>query len=90
LNETQSHLCTAYDREYITKEEFAELFQEGTEIRKMMVAFITSMVKTGSGVKHMRPPQKSWTDQVWERYERITGQPRPEIFRRPKDDDEDG
>src|SRR5712672_495929 len=50
LNETQSHLCAAFDREYITKDEFAELFQEGTEIRKMMVGFITSMVKHGSGV----------------------------------------
>ncbi len=35
LNETQSHLCAAYDREFITKDEFGRLFQEGTEIRKM-------------------------------------------------------
>ena len=31
LDETQSHLCTAYDRGYLTKAEFGELFQEGTE-----------------------------------------------------------
>ena len=45
LNETQSHLCAAYDREFITKDEFGRLFQEGTEIRKMMIGFITSMVR---------------------------------------------
>jgi four helix bundle protein len=79
LNETQSHLCAAYDRRYITKDEFDKLFQEGTEIRKMTVAFIRSMVKPKSGVKHVRK-QVSWTDEVWERYERITGKPRPEMF----------
>lgn len=80
LNETQSHLCAAYDREYLTKERFGELFQEGTEIRKMIVAFIGSMVQPGSGVKNMsRLP--SWTDQVWEIYERHTGKQRPELFR---------
>jgi len=79
LNETQSHMCAAYDRRYITKEEFDKLFQEGTEIRKMTVAFIRSMVKPKSGVKHLRK-QVSWTDEVWERYERITGKPRPEMF----------
>ncbi len=44
LDETQSHLCAAYDREYLNKEEFAELYQEGIEIRKMTVAFIQSMI----------------------------------------------
>ena len=77
LNETQSHLCTALDRNHITREEFAKEFQEGTEIRKMIVAFVRSMTKRGSGVKHM-VPVKSWTDEVWERYEKITGKPRPE------------
>ncbi len=72
LNETQAHLCAAYDRNYITKDEFAAEFQEGSEIRKMIVAFIKSMTKRGSGVKHLRP-QKNWTEEVWERYERITG-----------------
>ena len=80
LNETQSHLCAAYDREYIQKEEFGALFQEGTEIRKMIVSFIQSMTRRGSGVKHMHK-FKNWTDEVWERYERITGQQRPELFR---------
>ena len=88
LNETQSHLCAAYDREYISKDEFAEMYRQGTEIRKMTVAFIRSMVQPGSGVKHVRKV-KSFTDEVWERYERITGRPRPELFRRPPADEED-
>jgi len=85
LNETQSHLCAAYDREYLSKDDFGQLFQEGTEIRKMTVGFIRSMVKSGSGVKHMKK-YKSWTDEVWERYERVTGKERPELFRK-KDED---
>jgi len=88
LNETQSHLCAAYDREYVTKDEFASLFQEGTEIRKMMVGFITSMVRHGSGVKHIHKTL-SWSEECWQRYERITGQQRPEMFR-PKGDEEEG
>jgi four helix bundle protein len=80
LNETQSHLCAAYDREYLTKELFGELFQEGTEIRKMTVSFIKSMVMPGSGVKNIRKEPK-WSDQVWELYERLTGEERPEFFR---------
>jgi four helix bundle protein len=83
LDETQSHLCTAYDREYLSQTEFAELFQEGTEIRKMTVAFIGSMVKQGSGVKHLRKAP-SWTEQVWELYERTTGKTRPPLFRPPE------
>ena len=87
VNETQSHLCAAYDREYLSKDDFGELFQEGTEIRKMTVAFVRSMVKPGSGVKHMRKVH-NFTDEVWETYERITGQERPELFRRkPVEDD---
>jgi four helix bundle protein len=82
LDETRSHLCTAYDREYLTKTEFGELFQEGTEIRKMTVAFISSMVKPGSGAKHLRKVP-SWTEQVWEMYERVTGKPRPAMFQQP-------
>ena len=65
-----------------------QLFQEGTEIRKMTIAFITSMVRPGSGVKNMRKTI-SWTERVWQRYEEITGQPRPAIFQRPKADDEE-
>jgi four helix bundle protein len=81
LNETQSHLAAAFDREYITKDRYVELFQEGTDIRKQIVALITSMVKPGSGVKHMRK-QKNWSEEVWEMYERITGEERPELFRK--------
>jgi four helix bundle protein len=80
LNETQSHLCAAYDRGYVEKEVYADLFQEGIEIRKMIVSFVRSMVMQGSGVKNIRKV-KPWSDQVWEIYERITGQPRPEFFR---------
>jgi four helix bundle protein len=35
LDETQSHLCAAYDRRFLTKEEFAVFFREGTAIRKL-------------------------------------------------------
>ena len=89
LNETQSHLCAAYDREYITKDEFANLFQEGTEIRKMMIGFITSMVRPGSGVKHMHKTL-TWSEECWQRYERITGRQRPEMFQPKSNADEDG
>jgi four helix bundle protein len=88
LNETQSHLCAAYDREYVSKDEFGTLFQQGTEIRKMTVAFIRSMVLPGSGVKHIRK-QTNWTDRVWEIYERITGQQRPALFQKRPEQDED-
>ena len=80
LDETRSHLVAAYDREYLEKDEYAELFSFGTGIRKQTVAFIGSMVKPGSGVKHLRK-QKNWNDQVWEIYERSTGKERPEQFR---------
>ena len=76
LNETQSHLAAAYDREYLAKDEFGTLFQEGTEIRKMTVAFIKSLVMDGSGVKNIRK-HVSWPERVWQVYERITGKPRP-------------
>jgi four helix bundle protein len=77
LNETQAHLCAAFDREYLPKQQFGNLFQEGTEIRKMMVAFVKAMNKPGSGVKHIRKTQ-SWTEQIWEQWETITGMERPD------------
>jgi four helix bundle protein len=80
LNETQAHLCVAYDRRYIDRDAFAALFQEGTEIRKMLVSFMRSMVLHGSGVKNIKKV-KSWSEEVWETYERITGKQRPEFFR---------
>ena len=49
----------------------------------MTVGFISSMVKPGSGVKHLRK-MPSWTEQVWELYERTTGKPRPALFQPPK------
>src|SRR5262245_2045069 len=30
LNETQSHLCAAYDRRYLDRDAFGQLFQDGT------------------------------------------------------------
>lgn len=81
LNETQSHLCAAYDREYLTKDSFGELFQQGTEIRKMTVGFLKSMVMQGSGVKNIRKVVP-WSEQVWELYETVTGEKRPEFFQR--------
>ena len=81
LNETQSHLCAAYDREYLVKDCFADLFGQGTEIRKMTVSFIQSMVMPASGVKNIRKVP-DWSNQVWELYERVTGKPRPEVFRK--------
>jgi four helix bundle protein len=80
VNETQSQLCAALDREYLIQLDFDLLFQEGTQIRMMTIAFIRSMVLPGSGVRDLRK-FKSWTDEVWEIYERVTGQIRPEFFR---------
>ena len=84
LDETQSHLCAAYDRKYIAKDPFARLYGEGTEIRKLTVGFIRAMILPRSGVRHLgkRP---DWSSRVWEIYERVTGQPRPPMFNRPTD-----
>jgi four helix bundle protein len=82
LNETQSHLTVAYDREYVPREEYGALFAEGTEIRKMTVSFITSMVMPGSGVKNIKKPS-NWSYDVWELYERITGKTRPDHAPKP-------
>ena len=71
------HLTAACDRQYLAKEEFGQLFQEGTEIRKMTVAFVKKMNQADSGVKHMRKVQ-TWTDRVWEQWEKITVQERPD------------
>jgi four helix bundle protein len=79
LDETQSHLCAALDRAYVDKETFSRLWNEGIEIRKMTVAFIRAMIVPGGGVRTLGRPQ-SWSSKVWEIYERITGQPRPEMF----------
>jgi four helix bundle protein len=79
LDETQSHLCAAYDRGYLNKEQFANLFREGTAIRKLTVGFIRAMIMPRGGVRRLgRRP--SWSNQVWEIYERVTGKPRPPLF----------
>lgn len=79
LDETQSHLCAAYDRGYLDKDEFARLYREGTAIRKLTVGFIRAMILPRGGVRTLgkRP---NWSKQVWEIYGRVTGKPRPEMF----------
>ena len=85
LDETQSHLCAAYDRAYLDKDQFAKLWSEGVEIRKLTVAFIRAMIMPRGGVRTLgRPP--TWSSRVWEIYERVTGQPRPERFQDPQPD----
>ena len=83
LNETQSHLVAAYDREHLTKDEYSPLFAEGIEIRKMTIAFLTNMLMQGSGVKNLGKKVRKGYD-VWEMYERITGKQRPDMFRKPE------
>lgn len=90
LDETQSHLCVAYDRCYLAKDRFAALFRDGTSIRKLTVAFIRSMILPRGGVRNLGLRPK-WSGEVWEIYERLTGKPRPERFRptsEPADNDE--
>lgn len=79
LDETQSHLCAAYDRAYLDKDRFGALFREGTEIRKLTVAFIRAMVLPRGGVRTLGTTP-SWSSQTWEIYERVTGKPRPAPF----------
>lgn len=83
LDETQSHLCAAYDRAHIDKETFGRLWSEGIEIRKMTVAFIRSMIHPRGGVRTLGKP-KSWSERVWEIYERVTGERRPPMFDPPE------
>jgi hypothetical protein len=45
----------------------------------MTVGFIRSMILPGGGARTRVQP-KSWTNRVWEIYERTTGKPRPEMF----------
>ena len=79
LDETQSHLCAAYDRDYLDKDRFAGLYREGTAIRKLTVGFIRAMVMPRGGVRTLGKTP-SWSNQVWEIYERVTGKPRPAMF----------
>jgi four helix bundle protein len=83
LDETQSHLCAAYDRAYLDKATFGRLWEEGIEIRKLTVAFIRSMIMPRGGVRTLGKP-KSWSERTWEIYERVTGQPRPAMFNPPE------
>jgi four helix bundle protein len=88
LMETQSHLCAAYDRNYLTKDEFGNLYGEGNELRWMVIAFIRSMIKPQSGVRSIRRT-KSWSEKVAEIYERVTGKPPPELPRASAGNDKD-
>jgi four helix bundle protein len=78
LMETQSHLCAAYDRKYLSKNDFGKMYADGTELRKMIVGFVRSMVMPRSGVRNIRAT-KSWSERVREIYERVTGKPPPPI-----------
>jgi four helix bundle protein len=84
LDETESHLCAAYDRGFLDKNLFEQLFREGTAIRKLTVAFIRAMILPRGGVR-TRSPKPNWSNQVWEIYERVTGNPRPDLFQQPVD-----
>jgi four helix bundle protein len=85
LDETKSHLCAAFDRQYLTKDEFSRLWSEGTAIRKLTVGFIQSLVMPRGGVKRIQK-RESWTNKVWEIYERNTGKERPALFRVPEEE----
>jgi four helix bundle protein len=76
LMETQSHLCAAYDRKYLSKDEFSQFYASGNELRKMTNGLIRSMVMPQSGVRNIRR-SKSWSERVREIYERTTGRPAP-------------
>ena len=78
LLETQSHLCAAYDRKYLSKEEFGGFYNTGNELRKMIIGFIRSMIMPRSGVRNIRKT-KSWSEKVAEIFERVTGNPPPPI-----------
>jgi hypothetical protein len=48
----------------------------------MTVSFLGNMVMGGTGVKNMRQTL-SWSEQVWQIYERYTGKPRPDYAPKP-------
>jgi hypothetical protein len=77
-SKTQSHLCAAYDRKFLSESEFGELYGEGNELRKMIIGFIRSMIMPRGGVRNIRRT-KAWSEKVAEIYERVTGQPPPPI-----------
>ncbi len=85
-DEARSHLCAAFDRQYLAKDRFAAMYGEGMAIRKMMVGFISSMVQAGSGAKNLRK-RPDWTEEVWSRYERVTGRRRPAMFERKEEEE---
>ena len=57
LDETQSHLCAAYDRGYLAKDQFAALYREGTASRQLTVAFIRAMVLPRGDVRTLGKPR---------------------------------
>jgi four helix bundle protein len=52
--ELQSHLYVALDREYITKQQFEELYSETDKIQRQLSNFIKYL---GSTLKSVRPPK---------------------------------
>jgi four helix bundle protein len=57
-DETCSHLCAAYDRQYLSKDLFAELYREGIAIRKLTVGFIRSMIRAAGRRSLSGPDQE--------------------------------
>ena len=45
-SEVQSHLYIAYDRGYVTKEEFAPIYQKATQAKKLINGFIRYLRKS--------------------------------------------
>lgn len=78
LLETQSHLCAAYDRKYLTKSEFGKFYADGNALKKAIVAFIRSMIMPQSGVRNIRRT-KTWSERTAEIYQRVTGQLPPPL-----------
>jgi len=86
LNETLSHLCVAYDQEVITRQEFRDTYAQGLEVRRVTLGFISGMRQPGGGVKYSRK-QVDFAEWVWQLHEKVTGRPRPPMFRKQKPED---
>jgi len=59
MNETQSHLCAAYDREYLSREEFASCFRAKKKAKK----------KVAKKKKTTKKKKTLWYDKPAQRWE---------------------
>jgi hypothetical protein len=71
----------------LPKERYAALFREGAAIRKLTVAFIRAMIMPRGGVRALGK-RTSWSERTWEIYERISGKPRPTMFKSTRESPE--